>query len=119
MLSVLKRALLACGSTLVLAATAGGNANAQNANPTMLPEITITASPIVTRRPTTGGAASGTAEPQQNLSELLDQSFSAVTTMTTDQIQRESGGALGNGGSLGNLLFDKPGITGSTFSPGS
>ena len=117
--SVLKRASLACSSMLILAVTAGGNANAQSAQPTELPEITITASPIVTRRPTAAVPAPGAAEPQPNLSDLLDQSFSAVTTMTTEQIQRESGGALGNGGSLGNLLFDKPGITGSTFSPGS
>ena len=73
------------------------------------------ASPIVTRRSTP--PAPGDAG--QNLSDLLDESFSAVTTMTTEQIERESGGALGNGGQIGNLLFDKPGITGSTFAPGA
>jgi iron complex outermembrane receptor protein len=111
----LRRALLACTSTLVIAAFAC-EARAQGANSNVLPEITITASPIVTRRPATGP---GVAGQPQNLSDLLDESFSAVTTMTTEQIERERGGALGNGGSLGNLLFDKPGITGSTFSPGS
>ena len=112
--SGLRRALLACSSTLVVAAFAGGDAHAQAANSNVLPVITVTQSPIVTRRST---AAPGDAG--QNLSDLLDESFSAVTTMTTEQIERERGGALGNGGSLGNLLFDKPGITGSTFAPGS
>jgi iron complex outermembrane recepter protein len=111
-----RRAMLACSSTLVIAAFAGSDARAQGANPNVLPEIVVTQSPIVTRRST---AAPGDAGQPQNLSDLLDQSFSAVTTMTTEQIERERGGALGNGGSLGNLLFDKPGITGSTFSPGS
>jgi len=119
--SPLKRALLACSSTFVLAAAAGGDAMAQSARTTELPEISIVSSPIVTRRQTASPGVAGqpAQEPQQPLSDLLDQSFSAVTTMTQDQIERQSGGALGNGGSLGNLLFDKPGITGSTFSPGS
>ena len=112
--SALRRALLACSSTLVVAAFAGSDAHAQAANSNVLPEITVTQSPIVTRRST---AAPGDAG--QNLSDLLDESFSAVTTMTTEQIERERGGALGNGGSIGNLLFDKPGITGSTFAPGA
>ena len=112
----LRHALLACSSTLVIAAFVCNDARAQGANSNVLPEITVTASPIVTRRSTTEPGAGG--QPQ-NLSDLLDESFSAVTTMSNDQIERERGGALGNGGSLGNLLFDKPGITGSTFSPGS
>jgi iron complex outermembrane receptor protein len=106
--SPFKRALLACSSVLALSTSLGGEAAAQGAS-IMLPEISVAASPIVTRR--SGEAA--------NLSDLLDQSFSAVTAMTTEQIERQNGGALGNGGSIGNLLFDKPGITASTFSPGS
>lgn len=114
--SSFRRAWFACSSTLVIAAFSCHDARAQGANPNELPEITITASPIVTRRP--AAAPAGAGQPQ-NLSDLLDESFSALTTMSGEQIQRESGGALGNGGTLGNLLFDKPGITGSTFSPGS
>jgi iron complex outermembrane receptor protein len=109
--SLLRRGFLACSSTLILAGLCEG-ATAQGANPNVLPEITVVASPIVTRRPADAPAAS-------NLSDLLDQSFSAVTTMTSQQIESESGGALGNGGSIGNLLFDKPGITASTFAPGA
>lgn len=112
--SPLKRALLAC-STFTLAAGLCEHAIAQGANTTTLPEITITASPIVTRRPV---AVPDVGQPD-SLSDLLDESFSAVTTMTAEQIERGNGGALGNGGSIGNLLFDKPGITASTFSPGS
>src|SRR5262245_1986778 len=79
----------------------GGDAAAQVASPTALPTIEVTASPIQTRREAdTAGAGT--------LTDLLDQSFSAVTTMTAEQIERQNGGALGNGGSLGNLLFDKP-----------
>lgn len=76
----------------------------------MLPTIVVSASPIQARRDP------GTAA---NLTEVLDESFSAVTTMTAEQIERQNGGALGNGGSIGNLLFDKPGITASTFAPGA
>jgi iron complex outermembrane receptor protein len=114
--SLFRRALLACSSTFVLAGLCD-HAAAQST--TTLPEITVVASPIVTRRPAAASATPATTEQPENLTDLLDQSFSAVTTMTAAQIERESGGALGNGGSLGNLLFDKPGITGSTFSPGS
>lgn len=70
---------------------------------TIVDPITITASPIV---------------PGQT-SDVLDQSFSAVTSMTAEQLQRQGGGALGTGGELGNLLFDKPGIVGSTYAPGA
>ncbi len=114
--SSLKRALFACSSTLVLTTGLCENAAAQDTDSTTLPEITITASPIVTRRTPAASAAAGQPD---NLSDLLDESFSAVTTMTTAQIERENGGALANGGSLGNLLFDRPGITGSTFAPGA
>ncbi len=117
--SPLKRALLACSSSVILVAILNDQASAQGANPIMLPEISVAASPIVTRRPVAAPAGSATATPSESLSDRLDESFSAVTTMTGEQIERGSGGALGNGGSLGNLLFDKPGITGSTFSPGS
>ncbi len=68
-----------------------------------LPAITITASPIAPATPTPG--------------DLLNQSFHAVTTMTADQVQ--GGSALGPGGSLGNALFDRPGLSASTYAPGA
>src|SRR6478752_7095984 len=68
-----------------------------------LPPITIIATPIVQTAPTPG--------------DLLNQSFHAVTTMTADQLQ--GGAALGTGGSLGNALFDRPGLSASTYAPGA
>ena len=78
----------------------------------VLPTTVVTASPIQPRQDAGAEAAPGQAD-------LLDASFSAVTTMTAEQIERQSGGALGSGGSLGSLLFDRPGITASTFAPGA
>lgn len=70
---------------------------------TPLEAITITASPIRPAAPTPG--------------DLLNQSFHAVTSMTADQLQ--AGSALGAGGSLGNALFDRPGLSASTYAPGA
>src|SRR5262245_43516593 len=84
---------------IALSASAGGPALAQET----LPPITIIASPIVQATPTPG--------------DLLNQSFHAVTTMTADQLQ--GGTALGTGGSLGNALFDRPGLSASTYAPGA
>ena len=125
----LRRTLLCCSSTLILAAALDGTAHAQSAGTNTLPEIAVTASPIVARRPAARPQRPATAAPAapapavpaptDDTPNLIDQSFSAVTSMTAEQIQRENGGGLGNGGALGNLLFDKPGITGSTFSAAS
>lgn len=79
-----------------------------------LPEITVTASPIVLRNREAGQPSAEPVAP-----DPLAQSFSASTIIAGDQLQDQAGGSLGTGGTLGNLLFDKPGISASTFAPGA
>ena len=99
---------------------------------TQLPEITVTApSPIVRRKPVVPSrsptrvarAASGqnrqpaaepqaapvAAAPQQGVLPVVTDQFATVTVVPNEEIRR-SGGAT-----LGDLLFSKPGITGSSF----
>lgn len=84
---------------IAIGAGLGGPALAQ----TQLPAVTVTASPIRPAVPTPG--------------DFLNESFHAVTTMTAEQLQ--SGSALGASGALGNALFDRPGISASTYAPGA
>jgi iron complex outermembrane recepter protein len=116
----------------------GSSAMAQNTAPpatTQLPEITVTApSPIVRRnlapsrtpvrvsravpgrnrepapqaQPTPVAAA-----PQQGVLPIVTDQFATVTVVPNEEIRREGGGQLGD------LLFSKPGITGSSFAPGA
>jgi iron complex outermembrane receptor protein len=76
-----------------------------------LPEIRVTApSPI--GRPGTSVVVNPTAQPQGALPIVTDQ-FATVTVVPSAEIRR-------NGAStLGDLLFEKPGITGSSFAPGA
>ena len=84
---------------------------------TPLPMIYVDApSPIVRRAPGPGVTVpSVTVTPQPQLQGTLpvvtDQ-FATVTVLPRDEIQRT------HRRHLGDLLFDKPGITGSTFAPG-
>jgi iron complex outermembrane receptor protein len=92
---------------------------------TELPRITVRApSPIVRRAPAPRPAAGGTrvapaaapVTPIQapllgNLPIVADQ-FATVTVMPREEIARSPGTTLGD------LLFSKPGITGSSFAPG-
>jgi iron complex outermembrane recepter protein len=133
-----KRLLLATGvSWLAL----GAAAPAQNA-PAALPDVNVTApSPIVKRKPavvraptrvaqTTGGRNRGRApqaqpaapavppapaapEPQQGVLPVVTDQFATVTVVPNEELRR-SGSAT-----LGDLLFSKPGITGSSFAPGA
>ncbi len=85
------------GSWLVLLLS--GSAHAQ----VTLPQITVTASPI---------ARFGGGTPDGVLPITTDQ-FATVTTIPGSELRR-------NGAStFGDLLFDKPGITGSSFAPGA
>ncbi len=92
----------------------GETAQAQTA----LPEIVVTApSPIAARRavPSTPGPAieqPAVAPPAGTLPIVTDQ-FATVTVVPNEEI-RSNGGAT-----LGDLLFEKPGITGSSFAPGA
>ena len=105
---------------------------------TALPGITVTApSPIVRRKPvaqpTPVRVSRGTArnrpatpQPQQPVATpvpafatqpgilpIVTDQFATVTVVPNDEIRRSGGG------SLGDLLNTKPGITGSSFAPGS
>lgn len=102
---------------------------------TELPAVEVTApSPIVRRhtvpvrttaRVTRGGtarnrergpevaAAPAPATPQQGVLPIVTNQFATVTVVPNDEIRREGGGQLGD------LLFSKPGITGSSFAPGA
>jgi iron complex outermembrane recepter protein len=124
----LDRKVVVGGMVVALLAGPGERpANAQTQAPTQLPEIVVSApSPIVrARRPAaaapaapvaaplaTPPAAEASAEPPGWLPIVADQ-FATVTVVTRDELQRTPGGTLGD------VLFAKPGITGSSFAPGA
>jgi len=133
-----KRAFHVGGASWLLLCAVGNQAMAQGAatpSSTQLPEITVTApSPIVRRKPvpariparvarTAPGqnrerpaepqAAPVAAAPQQGVLPVVTDQFATVTVVPNEEIRR-SGGAT-----LGDLLFSKPGITGSSFAPGA
>ena len=117
----------------------GHHAMAEDAAPppasTQLPEITVTApSPIARRklvpsrtparaaRATPGRNRERPPEPQpapvaavsrQGVLPVVTDQFATVTVVPNEEIRR-AGGAT-----LGDLLFSKPGITGSGFAPGA
>jgi iron complex outermembrane receptor protein len=87
-----------------------------------LPQITVTApSPIVRRAPVSTPAPTAAPAPAPPVAEppllgalpIVTDQFATVTVVPTEEISR-SGSAT-----LGDLLFAKPGITGSSFAPGS
>lgn len=123
---------------------AGSAATAQDApapsSSTQLPEITVTApSPIARRRTVQphkpvrvarsiaghqrarapqpqaqpAPAASTAPAPQQGVLPVVTDQFATVTVVPNEEIRRAGGGTLGD------LLFSKPGITGSSFAPGA
>ncbi|MCA6120761.1 TonB-dependent receptor [Bradyrhizobium sp. WSM 1704] len=105
--------------------------------PTQLPDVTITApSPIQRHRAVPSrtparvarstpsrsreraaeqqpAAAATAPAPQQGVLPVVTDQFATVTVVPNEEIRR-SGGAT-----LGDLLFSKPGITGSEFAPGA
>ncbi|RXG98147.1 TonB-dependent receptor [Bradyrhizobium vignae] len=138
----LRRAQRLGGASLLLLGAAATPALAQNSaqdkSSTEIPAVTVTApSPIVrrvvpTRSPVrvarTGRsrsqqrtaeatpaptAAPATAAPQQGVLPIVTNQFATVTVVPNEEIRREGGGQLGD------LLFSKPGITGSSFAPGA
>src|SRR5438477_2349185 len=131
-----RRTLQVSGASWLTLCAMGASALAQNA-PAALPDITVTApSPIVRRKPavTTAPvrvvrAAPGrnrgpapaaqpqptpvAAAPQQGVLPIVTDQFATVTVVTNEELRRQGGGTLGD------LLFSKPGITGSEFAPGA
>jgi iron complex outermembrane receptor protein len=64
--------------------------------------------PSPTPQPTPVAAA-----PQQGVLPIVTNQFATVTVVPNEEIRREGGATLGD------LLFSKPGITGSSFAPGA
>ncbi|MEH2519681.1 iron complex outermembrane receptor protein [Bradyrhizobium sp. AZCC 1610] len=135
-----KRAFYFGGASWLLLCAVGNQAMAQGAaatsSSTQLPEITVTApSPIVRRQPVpvrtparVTRAAPGqnreraaepqaapvaAAAPQQGVLPVVTDQFATVTVVPNEEIRRQGTAQLGD------LLFSKPGITGSTFAPGA
>jgi iron complex outermembrane recepter protein len=84
-----------------------------------LPEtvvIATTPSPIL-RQPSDGASApppgSETQTPLQGTLPVVTDQFATVTVVPNEEIRRNPGNTLGD------LLFAKPGITGSSFAPGA
>jgi len=134
-----RRAFHAGGASWLLLCAIGHPAMAEDAAKpaasTQLPEITVTApSPIVRHRtvptrapariartaparnrerPAEPQAAPAAAAPQQGVLPVVTDQFATVTVVPNEEIRRSSGATLGD------LLFSKPGITGSSFAPGA
>src|SRR5215470_12947319 len=93
---------------------------------TALPQVDVTvASPIVRRAPTRPSPQPAQAQPAPNQPAapsaqtmvgtvpIITDQFATITVVPNDELRR-------NGAStLGDLLFEKPGITGSSFAPGA
>jgi iron complex outermembrane recepter protein len=98
-----------------LAVAAWGEAASQ----TVLPEILITTpSPIVRRAPTQPSTAPteqapSSETPQAGTLPIVTDQFATITVVPSEEIRRNGAGTLGD------LLFAKPGITGSSFAPGA
>jgi iron complex outermembrane recepter protein len=138
MTSRTRRAFHLSGASWLLLCAIGNSAMAEDAaappEATPLPEITVTApSPIVRHRTVpsrttarVSRAAPGrnrerpaeppapvAAAPQQGVLPVVTDQFATVTVVPNEEIRR-----LGSA-TLGDLLFSKPGITGSSFAPGA
>src|SRR5437879_6304711 len=135
---VVRRAFHISGASWLVLCGIGSNAMSQDAAPpaaTQLPEITVTSpSPIVRRNvvpartpvrisravPGRNRAPAPQAQPtpaatapQQGVLPIVTDQFATVTVVPNEEIRREGTAQLGD------LLFSKPGITGSTFAPGA
>ncbi|MEA2886720.1 MAG: iron complex outerrane recepter protein [Bradyrhizobium sp.] len=137
----IKRSVLASSSASLLLCALSGPAASQDASgATALPEIHVTApSPIQHRRAvvpsprpvrvarTAPGrnrerapqpqpapvVAPAAPAPQPGILPIVTDQFATVTVVPNDEIRRQGGATLGD------LLFSKPGITGSEFAPGA
>jgi iron complex outermembrane receptor protein len=137
-----RRTFYISGASWLLLCAATHSATAQDAPapaaPAQLPQITVTApSPIVHHRQVIPArqpvrvagtarsrnrertpqpqpvSAPAPAAPQQGVLPIVTDQFATVTVVPNEEIRREGGAQLGD------LLFSKPGITGSSFAPGA
>ncbi len=121
------RASLAGGSAVAMALLVNGAARSQQAEPAgeALPEIVVQAPSPIQRphrhsaQPARATAAAPTAAPAPSpdtyagtLPIVTDQ-FATVTVVPNEEIRRSAASTLGD------LLNNKPGITGSSFAPGA
>lgn len=72
-----------------------------------IPQIVVTAPSPILQPP------AGPTPPFQGTLPIVADQFATVTVVPEEEIRRSGGGTLGD------LLFNKPGITGSGFAPGS
>src|SRR6266481_4118740 len=135
-----RRAFQISSASWLLLCGIGSSAMSQDADSstaTQLPGITVTSpSPIVRRNvvpsrtpvrvartvsnrnrtptpPPQPQATPPAAAPQQGVLPIVTDQFATVTVVPNEEIRREGGAQLGD------LLFSKPGITGSSFAPGA
>src|SRR6202048_4957343 len=134
-----RRAFHISGASWLILCGLGSSAMAQDAaapsGATQLPEITVTAPSPIQRRslvpartparvaravPGRNRAPAPQAQPtpaatapQQGVLPIVTDQFATVTVVPNEEIRREGTAQLGD------LLFSKPGITGSTFAPGA
>lgn len=136
-----RRAQRLGGASLLLlgaaATPAFAQTPAQDKSSTDIPAVTVTAPSPIVRRAVVPSRSAGrgtrtarvrshrqqTAEttpagpvpaaPQQGVLPVVTNQFATVTVVPNEEIRREGGGQLGD------LLFSKPGITGSSFAPGA
>jgi iron complex outermembrane receptor protein len=121
------------GASWLLLGMAALPAMAQDKPTTELPAVTVTAPSPIVRRPTVPSRtptrvartaparnrerapepAPAPAAPQQGVLPIVTNQFATVTVVPNEEIRREGTAQLGD------LLFSKPGITGSTFAPGA
>ena len=86
---------------------------------TQLPEIIVTApSPIVSRAPVERAAPQAvvtvtSSAPSHGALPIVTDQFATVTVVPNDELRRTPASTLGD------LLFARPGITGSSFAPGA
>ncbi len=137
---LVRRAFYISGTSWLVLFGMGSSAMSQDAassGATQLPGITVTSpSPVVRRNvvpsrtpvrvaravpnrnraPTPAPQAQPApvaAAPQPGVLPIVTDQFATVTVVPNDEIRREGGATLGD------LLFSKPGITGSSFAPGA
>lgn len=126
------------GGASLLLLCAGATPAMSQASTTELPSVTVTAPSPIVRRPVVPShtaprvartaparnrgpapaaapapAVAAAAAPQQGVLPIVTDQFATVTVVPNEEIRREGGAQLGD------LLFSKPGITGSSFAPGA
>lgn len=126
------------GGASLLLLCAGATPAMSQASTTELPSVTVTAPSPIVRRPVVPShtaprvartaparnrgpapaaapapAVATAPAPQQGVLPIVTDQFATVTVVPNEEIRREGGAQLGD------LLFSKPGITGSSFAPGA